>query len=124
MLKISQASLDALATSRIVDFRARLVSWLMLNALACGCEAVTPYRAEAAADAALALCRPEGITDESDVTRVAMRALRHGPDFADRPEFDYVRPALAAPEVASGRRVMLLKLIERGHLPRRGPWHV
>ena len=88
MLKISQASLDALATARTGDFRTRLVRWLMHNAPACGCDAVTQARAGAAADAALALCLPEGITDESDVTRVAMRALRHGPDFADRPEFD------------------------------------
>lgn len=124
MFAISDNTMQALEQARLQDFRQRLIHWLMAKAPEFGCLVPSPAQAGQASDVALELCLPQGILREGDVARVAMRALRHGPDFADRPEFSHVRAALAAQTVAPDRRVTLLKLIEIGHMPRTGPWHV
>lgn len=121
---ISETSNEALQRRQMEGFRMRLTSWLYANGPTFGCPQPSQAQAQEACDTALALCLPHDIRREGDVARIAMRALRHGPGLADQPEFDYLRGALAAQTVDPDRRVMLVKLIEMGHQPRTGPWHV
>ncbi|SUZ32363.1 hypothetical protein ROE7235_02119 [Roseibaca ekhonensis] len=124
MLTISAESLDTLAREQATGARARLCRWLVANAPRFGLPAPAPQQAEHAVDAALELCLPNGIRREGDIARIALRAWRFGPAIMDQPDYEYLRQALTAETVDPDRRVMLVKLIEIGHKPATGPWHV
>lgn len=124
MISVSQASLAAFEQAALAECRQDVVNWLFFNAPRFGCTGSSAESCVAATDRAMALCLPRGIAARSDICRIAMRCLVHGPDFPDSASFAAARLVLDDPELAPDRKVQVLKLVEAGHLPSGGPWDV
>ena len=124
MILVSQTSLAALEQAALAECRQDVLNWLYFNAARFGCAGATAESCVAATDRAMALCLPRGIAARSDICRIAMRCLVHGPDFPEGASFAAARLVLDDPALAPDRKVQVLKLVEAGHLPPGGPWDV
>lgn len=124
MISVSLASLAAFEQAALAECRQDVVNWLFFNAPRFGCAGATAESCVAATDRAMTVCLPRGITARSDICRIAMRCLAHGPDFPDGAAFAGARQVLDDAALPADRKVQVLKLVESGHLPPGGPWDV
>lgn len=124
MILVSQSSFDALQRAGLAAARQDVANWLFFNAERFGCAGANGESCIAAADRAFAICLPRGISARSDICRIGMRCLLHGPDFPYGAAFAVARHVLDDQAIDPDDRVQVLKLVETGHLPPQGPWHV
>ena len=124
MIRISEQALSALTGARLDALRDEVATWLGKTAPRAGLGQPPVEACRAAADRALAVCLPRDIGARHDICRIALRCLAHGPDYPSGDAHAVALRILDSADIAAHRKVLALKLVETGHLPPGGPWHV